>query len=116
MRVLLALLISLVLAMPVSAEELNIRYLLIDVSHPAWPALRTVLTARHNEIRPGNLLSVVMSDDFSVAVVKILGATDAWQQVNGLVNHPAVWEIHTDNQFAKDLMTTHPDWTRVRTF
>ena len=115
-RALQVLLISLALAMPASAEELNIRYLLVDSSHPSWPALRTVLTSRHGEIRSGNKLSVVLNDDSSRAVVKILGATPAWQQANGLGNHPAVLSINTDNQFAKDLMRSHPDWTKVRTF
>jgi hypothetical protein len=92
-------------------EPLNKRYLLVDLTHPAWPALLTTLTGRHQEIRPGSQISVSENNDGTQAVVKILGATTPWLAANGLPNHPAVIRFEEDNLFAKDLYRTDPAWS-----
>lgn len=114
MHVLIALLISLLLSLPViaSGQSLNERYILVDLTHPAWPALKTVFNTRHQSIRPGNVLSITLSDDGTRAVVKIIGATSQWQVNNGIIRHPAILENHPDNSWAVDLWRTDPAWSQ----
>ena len=114
MRAAAALLISLLFSATVAfaAPALDLRYILVDVTHPSWAALQVSLQARVDVIRPGNKLSVPMSDDGTQAVVKVLG----FAGIAGLDSHPAVLEIHTDNEWAKILFRTDPDWSRMITF
>lgn len=113
MRVLQALLISLLFSATAAfaAPPADIRYLLVDTTHSSWSALQVVLQNRVDVIRPGNNLSVPMSDDGTLAVVKVLG----FAGIAGLDSHPAVLEIHTDNEWAKILFRTDPDWSRMIT-
>lgn len=116
MHALIVLLISLMLAGPVFAQApLDVRYLLVDLTHPSWTALKIILTDRHQEIRSGNELSITLNDDETQGIVKILGATPAWRSANGLIGHPAVLESHPDNAWAIDLFRNGPAWVIQRT-
>ena len=109
--------VVLALISTVQAAGLDVRYLLVDLTHPSWPAMETILSNRHKEIRPtGHVMSIARSDDGTRGVVKIIGATQQWVSDNGLLNHPAILELKEDNESYKVLHRTHPDWANMRTF
>jgi len=109
MRALQVLLISLILSATIAfaAPALDLRYLLVDITHPSWPVLEAVLQDRVDVIRAGNKLSVAQSNDGTRAVVKVLG----FAGITGLDSHPAVLESHADNDWALILYRTDPAWS-----
>jgi len=90
-------------------HELNRRYLYVDATHPAWPALRLRLEAFQEKLRPGTVMSVLISASGTRAMVQTIGTGAEYSRV--VDHHPAILETRTDYLWMYEMWDNHPDWS-----
>lgn len=113
MTVAIALLISMMLAMPVGAELVpDVLYVIMDTTHPAYGGVITAARVKHQLVRPGNILSIVLSLDGKKALVKMIGATPSWQV--GHLNNAAVIDLFTRAEHTQviEMLEEDLEWKR----
>lgn len=102
----------------------DVRWLLLSTAHANYPRLRNLCRTRHEEtvIRDNraSLFSEVLSDDGTLALVKIAGADINWRTLNGIDEgagrDAAILDsyMQRDHDRAKTLLRTGTNWTNTR--
>jgi len=113
MKLIITILLTLVLtalSSPVYGEDTE-WYLRVDTDDSNWAALKTTLEARQEATEAGSTLSTTPNQAGTQAIVKIIGAGQAWRDANGIdITHSAIFEIHDTNHFALLLLYNNSDW------
>ena len=120
-RLLLAISILLISAGPVTARTIQtvagVYYVVLDTTHSRYGELITRESVVHERIRPGNKLSIVLNNDGTQALVKLIGADEIWKDnelaLSGVVvtdvdNQPMIYSRKQHDQVILLLQT--PEW------
>ena len=98
----------------------HFRYIIFDTTHASYNGRKTAANNRSKEIVPGNILSVVESDDGLEALIKIPGADPAWQAANvwsAVEDAPnGILKVYTTSNHDEllDLLHTGTNWSKTR--
>ena len=95
----------------------GVYYVVLDTTHSRYSELITRESAVHERIRPGNKLSIVLNNDGTQALVKLIGADEIWKDnelaLSGVVvtdvdNQPMIYSRKQHDQVILLLQT--PEW------
>lgn len=99
---------ALVAGIVFGADPTGIRYVMMDTTHPSYNGIIIAARAVHEARLPGNTMSVRLSNDGTVAFVKMIEINAGFETAH--FGKPAVISVAVDNAAFMVLLRTDPNW------